>query len=530
MEEALLHGDIINIEEKRLELESENISRDDIRRQLNDKYRVLSKKRAFSCRCCDEPVNMNLTKEEGRPFYFKHFDGKECSYSENTKIYEKQVALHQDKKRKDIGLTVFKEILEGQLKPFGAVIERGYFYKKKLSFIPDFIVRFPNSKEQWALDYYTSIAEGSYAQNIEKRIKAYDREGFKAFSFIDAFWIAIDHETNKGTLLSPEMLVTRKSQEDKAWDQFLNDDLPSEFQDIVSEVIDLPFPADTRSIAYVNIDSRFCKIIRFVVTQRHNRNVTFLRLSEPIIALERALTINKRQDDFLLHYDNEEELRMAFIHIALDKKEQAELEERAQLEALEKIEQEEEERIAVLNILRLEAQERVKFGNEIKSKDDKQIEQEMAQRAEEAKSRPIDMSPEQWEWYKKTGRNYVSREKGVVQRQSNSTLTQIEDKYVKHQREKFKEKLLTHPIKGDQFIDGPPSNWRGFILKWINTHQKDGSLIVSMKELLSVMKASGITFNQNDSHIQHPVEEFLLFYQVGLRRDLKRKVNVIFVD
>jgi hypothetical protein len=530
MDEALLHGDVINIEIKRLELESEKINREDIINQLNKRYRALSRKKAFTCRCCEEPVNMNLTQEEGRPFYFKHYDGKKCSYSENSKTYETQVSLHQDKKKKDMGLTVFREILEGQLKPLGAVVERGYFYKKKLSFIPDFTVSFPFSKEVWAIDYFTSITEGSYAQNIEKRLNTYNREGLKSFSFIDDFWLAMDSETNKGTLLTPELLVTRKIQEDHAWDQFLNDELPLELQKIVTEVLELPFPVDTRSIAYVNIDSRSCKMIRFVVTQKNDRNVTFHKLSESTAPLERALTLNNKQDDFLFHLENEDDLRVEFFHAVLDKKEQAEREEIVQREALEKTEREEEEREAVLQVIRLEAQERGEPVKEIKQRNDEQIEEEMALRAEEANKRPINISPEQWEWYKNTGRMYPSRDKGVVQRPLNPTSNQSEDMYAKHQREKFKQKLLTHPIKGDQFIDGPPSNWRGFILKWINTHQEEESLIVSMKELLSDMKAGRIAFNQKESHVQHPVRDFLLLYQAGLKREMRRKVNVIFVD
>jgi hypothetical protein len=83
-----------------------------------------------------------------------------------SKTYNTQISTHQDKTTKDVGLTVFREILEGQLKPFGAEIERGYFYKKKLSFIPDFTVRLPFSKDVWAIDYYTSISQGSYAHNL----------------------------------------------------------------------------------------------------------------------------------------------------------------------------------------------------------------------------------------------------------------------------------------------------------------------------------------------------------------------------
>jgi hypothetical protein len=73
---ALLHGYVVNIESKRMELEKQNLSRSEKIRQLADQYRAFSKEKAFTCLCCDEPVNMNLTKEGGRPFYIKHLDGK----------------------------------------------------------------------------------------------------------------------------------------------------------------------------------------------------------------------------------------------------------------------------------------------------------------------------------------------------------------------------------------------------------------------------------------------------------------------
>jgi hypothetical protein len=225
LEEAMLHGGIVNIETKRMELEGENVSRNEIRKRLADQYRVFSRKQAFTCPCCDEPVNMNLTVDEGRPFYFKHLDGKECTYSENSKTYDRQISSHQDKKKKDIWLTVFKEIFEGQLKPYGAMIERGYFFKTKLSFIPDFIVKFPFSKEIWAVDYYTSISQGGYTHNLAKRMNTYQAEGFKVFSFIDDYWLAINSETDKGTLLNAEMFVSNKSNEDQQWDQYINQEL-----------------------------------------------------------------------------------------------------------------------------------------------------------------------------------------------------------------------------------------------------------------------------------------------------------------
>lgn len=109
LEEALLHGGIVNIGTKRMELEGKDLRRNGIRKMLIDQYRVLSKKHAFTCSSCNEPVNMNLTVGDGRPFFFKHLNGKKCTYSENSKTYDRQVSTHQDKKMKDIGLTVLKK-------------------------------------------------------------------------------------------------------------------------------------------------------------------------------------------------------------------------------------------------------------------------------------------------------------------------------------------------------------------------------------------------------------------------------------
>jgi hypothetical protein len=48
-------------------------------------------------------------------------------------------------------------------------------------------VRFPFSKEVWAIDYFTSISQGSYAHHQAKRMNTYKTEGFRVSSFIDDF-------------------------------------------------------------------------------------------------------------------------------------------------------------------------------------------------------------------------------------------------------------------------------------------------------------------------------------------------------
>ena len=81
MDSAYLHNAIFNIELERRKLEKQNINRNEIIRRFESKYRSFSKKSAFTCLYCHKPVNMNLTIDEGRPFYFKHNDESECSYS-----------------------------------------------------------------------------------------------------------------------------------------------------------------------------------------------------------------------------------------------------------------------------------------------------------------------------------------------------------------------------------------------------------------------------------------------------------------
>jgi hypothetical protein len=530
LEEALLHGGIVNIETKRMELEGKNVSRNEIRKSLSDQYRVFSRKQAFTCPCCDEPVNMNLTVDDGRPFYFKHLDGKKCTYSENSKTYDRQVSTHQDKKKKDIGLTVFKEILEGQLKPYG-IIERGYFYKKKLSFIPDFIVKFPFTNDVWAIDYYTSISQGTYTHNLAKRMKTYQAEGFKVFSYIDDYWLAINAETDKGTLLNAEMFVSNKSNEDQRWDQYINQDLSrDELQFLKAEVAGFRNSIDTKSIAYVNIENRTCKIIRFLEAEKNNHNLTFYKLSEPTIPLERALTLNSQLNDFLLYRENEEELRQTFKQSLMDKLKQAEAEEKAQLEALKQLQREEEAKKAAIEKQRIEAEERSRLYHEMMRKSEEQVEIEMLQRAKAASERPVGMSPDTWEWYKKREIVFHSSNNYIIKTQPIASVIETKGKPVDKEREKFKEKLLSYPIKGDNFINGAVATWRSFILKWVKNNQHEDTLTVSMTKLLYEMREAGISFNQKDAIVQYPVKEFLVFYQSALKKDLKRKIEIIFLN
>ncbi|MEC1526071.1 hypothetical protein P9D43_29190 [Neobacillus niacini] len=538
MEAAFFLGTVFDIEFKRKELEEQNLSRKEVKDTLEKEYRTFSKKSAFTCLCCNKPVNMNLTKDEGRPFYFKHIDGEECTYSENSKTYDKHIDKHEDKRKKDIGLTLFKEILEGQLKPLGIEIERGFLYKKKLSIIPDFILKFRNSNKIWAVDYFTSFAQGlttgSYARHLRKRMETYKNEGFLPFSFIDSSWLAIDRATDRGTLLSAEKCVINKSEQDYNWDEFLSNQVPKEvLQHLKDDLGDSDLYIDVNSISYVDIDKRTCNIIRFLEFAQSERNISFYKICDSTIPLERALSYNPKQKQFQLFSETEQTLMLDFQNSLVAKWEKAQIEiqqreEQARLEAFEKARMAEE-----LNKKRVQLETERKFINENyyreKSIGDQELTLEMEQIMKEAAQRPVDMSPEEWEWYRKTGRRFTNKSK-YTPTQPAIAYESTEQRIQREKREKFKEKLLTHPISGENYLAGEREYWRLFILKWIKDHKQNDVLMVPMSKLLKDMKTAGISFNQIDKLVQYPVKSFITFYQQELKKDLKEKLILTYMD
>ncbi|WP_243299316.1 hypothetical protein, partial [Bacillus litorisediminis] len=280
---------------------------------------------------------------------------------------------------------------------------RGYHYKKKLSFIPDFIIKFPNSEERWVIDYYTAIDQGltsgSYARHLSKRMKTYREEGFKPFSFVDYGWLSFIEDTNKGTLLTAETYVTSKTHEDYLWDTFLEKNVQGELLDFFMQDTGATIgEINTRNIAYVDIFNRLCTIFRFLPISLHNRNITFYKLSFSEVPLARALSMNANQNHFELSRENEDEKRNDFLKELIARKQQFELvqqrlkEEQVRIRAKEeKLRQEEEN-------LRAEEEVRLKQGQRARELEDEQIEREMQERMRRAALRPIEVHPDHWDY------------------------------------------------------------------------------------------------------------------------------------
>lgn len=537
MDSAYLHNSVFNIEEKRRELERQNLTRSEVKRWFEDNYRVFSRKSAFTCLCCNKPVNMNLTKDERRPFYFRHNDESECSYSENTKTYEKHVSKLEDKSKKNVGLTIFREILQGELKAYDVEIERGYHYKKKLSFIPDFIIKFPNSEERWAIDYFTAIDQalttGSYARHLSKRMKTYKQEGFKTFSFVDYSWLSFLEETNKGTLLTAETYVTSKTHEDDLWDKFLKENVQADLLNFFMKVTGATMRKfNTRNIAYVDVFNRLCTIFRFIPISQHDRNITFYKLSSSEVPLARALSMNADQNNFVLSKENEDDKRNKFIEHLIGQKKQFELEQQKLIEEQKRIRTEEQrnniEEAKRRARLKAEEAERVMQRQRIQELEDEQMEREMQEIARKAALRPIEVHPDGWKNRNKRQTqysNYTYQQTPTVH-----SYESIEDAIEKEKKEKVQELLMFQPIAGELYIDGDSKNWRKVVLEWINENQSGDTLTVSLKKIIGYMKNRGISLNQSDSIVKYPIKDFLEFYVKTLKVELKEKIELRIQD
>ena len=519
MHSAYLHNDVVDIENERIACEREGMPRDGILRWLEERYRVFSKKGAFTCLCCDKPVTMNLTKEEGRPFYFRHNDESECAYSENTRTYEKQVNRMENVSTKDLGLTLLRDMLSGLLNPYDIEVQRGFHCKEKLAFVPDFIVRFPDSAQVYAIDFFTSLEQGlrsgSYAKHLRKRMKWYQEEGIGSLSFVDISWLSYLEETNKGTLLRAEEPLRLKTEEDVKWDHFFETELSEALQSVLQREAGLHITAfDTRSVIYLDTSNQNCTIYRHLWSQEADLNLTVYSLTNTQVPLNHLLQVNLHDQTIEMVERDEQEQRAAFLKYITDKKKQHDMERENEQDRF-RFDQVTNEDKDQRRQTRAAKQRSVSHKKHIRRRDaeDEKIETEMRERARRAKARPVNQHPD-----------YLNRESDGLRAAPSSVTERSATRQAK--REELKHILLTQQLPGDLYINGHLSAWRTFILYWIKDHESGNRLEVSVSRLIQDMRAAGFTFQQNDSLVEKVLADFLTFYQKQLKEKLKKRVEL----
>ncbi|TDL76119.1 hypothetical protein [Peribacillus frigoritolerans] len=307
MDTALLHGEEINIVYELVKYQRDGYSQQEIKPIFEKQYRAFSKKKAFKCLCCGTNVKIVLPNEN--KFSFSHFDKRECSYSENYKSYNKHKDKYENETTHDMGKTLIRTFIEGQMKllyPLQVSLIEGYKYKARLGIVPDFIIELPDGTT-WALDFLTGLKTSKqYSEHIEKRKAVYTAQGFKSFFFIDKQWLAYHKSVSPHTTLveAEEKLLIKTRQDQKWQDEFYS--IRSEERNYVQDSMGIRH-FSVVSIAYFNPMDSNCTVLRLV--KQESGNFDYYVVGNPLtFSIERALTVDLEENLFTLYDENEDDL------------------------------------------------------------------------------------------------------------------------------------------------------------------------------------------------------------------------------
>ncbi|AJS58382.1 hypothetical protein [Paenibacillus sp. IHBB 10380] len=219
MEIAKLFDQDILIAKEWFEHSENGVPQENIVSLLEEKYRIHSKKKAFSCICCNQPVSMVLRIDSP---HFRH-QGDSCPSAQNFERYTNRVQAVEEPTKHRAGRAILRTYLEGQLKPYSVVVQDGYLIRTLLKMVPDFILTFPDGTN-WSIDYVTgSRQDESYHNYIQKLSKTYRAAGFKPFFFIDSSWLAEVPDCSIVSFYKAEQQMTTKSETDLQWSAFVSE-------------------------------------------------------------------------------------------------------------------------------------------------------------------------------------------------------------------------------------------------------------------------------------------------------------------
>ena len=516
MDSALLHGREINIGEAYWNSILNGLDVERIREELDGKYRAFSRKRSILCLCCGNPVKMVIGEE--RRFHFRHYDLKECSYSENFKKYEQQKGNFVEPARHQAGRAILKTILTGKLKPHGIQIEEGYRFRKVLSFIPDYVFTLPTGKK-FAIDYITGFRENKgYATHLAKRLASYKELNFTPFCFVDSKWFAYEPNVTPFTTLEPsEKNLLVKTEQDHLWDKLL-DGLDSPLLKEFVQDERMVFPFDTRRIVYMDVKNRKLKLMKIL----YNHGRTTYVVDQPItVDLENALTWKSDQTAFYFeHLDEEEERIMFTVKLSevvkeRDEKEAAEhrkKEEEAAVDRMRWEETVEKRKIGATNASTPNARHTIdkngswnEFSEEAAVRVSAEVDWDLARRM-----RYLDSPAFKRKGQKsiESARLHMAKAFGVEQELSGAE-AEVKPKsktIVEKNREERIQKILNRHVTGEGYLGNTPLQWKKLVFSKFNAFQRNELDLVGM---LQYLKDKGVPFHQKDSHVEATVKEFV---------------------
>ncbi|WP_144555439.1 hypothetical protein [Bacillus sp. X1(2014)] len=535
---ALLNDYKIDIESLSLELEEKGYERKEVKEKLNERFRRFSQKGDFRCFCCNERVEMVLTLD--KTFHFRHFDKKQCSFSENHKTYTRQKENLEDVPTHRAGKAILKTYLEGACKTNKIRLTDGYHCKSTLSFVPDFILEFTNG-QKWAIDYLTGLKNDiKYANSLIKRKNTYIQHHFTPIFLIDSYWLAYESEINHVSLVDGELLCVGQSKQDHLWTSFIKG-LDQNLQNTLLN--NRPYSFQVKSMVYVSPHEREVNIIRFL-QETHNPKKTRTVYKPIKIPLEQALMINQEQSNFTYTEKNEneykEELKRQLTRIY---QEQVELRKQQELENTKKAE--EESKLREFAKAR-EAQKQKEIqttrgyfetkGVSFSGRSQQQMDTDLKRDMDYLQKKNSAREPY---WLKQVV-NHMSEFYGVESEVQEHAQTIVKDTAsqnvvsspsngalnipetvigVTSKLPGWKvEEILNHYVNGEAYFTGNSRKWKEIVL---NIYWEIYTNKISVPQILQKIKDNGIKFDQPEKIMAFPLNEYIQYIGKKIKKDVR---------
>ncbi|MFC5650229.1 hypothetical protein ACFPYJ_14045 [Paenibacillus solisilvae] len=224
MEEAYLHNETINLQRERNELARRGFSPEAIKSWFEEKYRMYSREKgAFACGCCKERVVMVLFHDKA---IFRHYNAEACAGERNYAKYTAGREQDYEKARKQTAAKalIFEALMEADQGYYS--VQEGYLFKKELSFVPDFLISFPNG-EQWTVDYLVNLrGDAAFRKNVELRLRSYKVNGFKSLFLLDQDFLTIQKERNISFNHCELSIAVPPNEANISWETFITSEQP----------------------------------------------------------------------------------------------------------------------------------------------------------------------------------------------------------------------------------------------------------------------------------------------------------------
>lgn len=530
MNVALLNDYEIDIEFLAMDIEEKGYKRNEVIKQLNDRYRRFSQKGDFRCVCCDERVDMVLAND--RAFYFRHFDKERCSYSENHKTYTRQKESYEDAPKHRAGKAILRTYLEGICKINNIRLTDGYRFKSTLSYVPDLILEFADGKK-WAIDYLTGIKnDRKYANSLNKRRSTYINHHFTPIFLFDSYWLAYEPEINHISLVDGELLCVSQTKEDQLWTEFIKGFEPPLKNTLINE---RPFSIQVKSMAYFAPHNREISIIRFLQEEDNPKKTR--TLYHPIkIPLDQALTITNERTDFTYTNQNEDGYREELKkHLLLIFQEHENLQKQQEFERAKREDEERKQkewaRAREEELRKEEAQNTRGYYNSTHSipytgRIQKQMNSDLKRDREFLNRKNPTEYPH---WYKKAVQ-HLAKYYDVEGEVNQEVIRPVNLSSEYEQNEKTKNKLisrlpawkideiLNYYVNGEAYFTGNPRQWKEIVL---NSYELLYHNKISISQLLQIIKEQGIEFKQTDKTMTYPINDYIQFVSKKIKREIK---------